>query len=70
MQETEEPAVRGSQRADVLGMAASIIDELVELSGWVVPSVKLSKSCLRSVGRPCCLATNECCVMRLGSMIC
>ena len=69
MQETEGPAVRGSQSADALGMTASI-DELVESSGWMVPSVKLLKSCQRSVGRPCCLATNECCVMRLGSRIC
>ena len=52
MQETEEPAVRGSQRADALGMAASIIDELVESSGWMVPFAKLSKS--------------ERCAMRLG----
>ena len=44
MQETEEPAVRVSQRADALGMAALIIDELVESSGWMVPFAKLSKS--------------------------
>jgi hypothetical protein len=69
MQKTEEPAVRGSQRADAIGMAASIIDELVESSGRRVPFAKLSKSFLRSVGKACCSATNKCCAMRLGSRI-
>ena len=52
MQETGEFVVRESQRADVSGMAASLIAEMVELSGWRVATAKLTKSCLRSVGRP------------------
>jgi hypothetical protein len=58
-----------SKRADDLGKAASNIDELVELSGWMVPFAKLSKSFVRSDGKACCSATNECCAMRLGSRI-
>ena len=69
MQETGEFVARESQRADALGMAASIIDELVESSGWMVPFAKLSKGCLRSVERPRCLAMIERCAMRLGSTV-
>ena len=46
MQETGEFVVRESQRADASGMAASIIAETDELSGWRVPFAKLSKSCM------------------------
>ena len=52
MQETGEFVVRESQRADASGMAALLIAEMVELIGWRVPTAKLLKSCLRSVGRP------------------
>ena len=38
MQETGEFVVRESQRADASGMAASLIAEMVELSGWKVPT--------------------------------
>ena len=52
MQEIGEFVARESQRADASGMAASLIAETVELSGWRVPTAKLTKSCLRIVGRP------------------